>query len=301
MKEPSSEDRRPGAARDGTPLPSPGVAFAPDYPRRLERLVGRVAAARGRREGPGRTGLSGVGEEFVGYRPYRPGEDLRRLDWQLLARLDRPFVKVSRREAGERWALLVDTSASMGLGRPGKLQLAAELVGGLAFLGLAGGARVRLIASSDGEELELERRCELPAWLSFLEGLAAGGERGLAGWAGHPRLAGADRLFLVGDLLDAPGAAVSGWLRRGRELDVVQVLAGEELAPPRAGVVGWIDPETGERLELEVDGAALASYQRGLEDRIGSWRGSCARHRAGFALVRSDAAFEDAVAEVLGR
>ena len=83
-------------------LPCPGVAFPPEFVGRLERLSHRVSTARQRREGAGGLRLTGAGEEFVGYRPYRIGEDLRRLDWDLFARLDRPYVRVRRREARRR-------------------------------------------------------------------------------------------------------------------------------------------------------------------------------------------------------
>src|SRR5262249_34167570 len=110
-------------ARPPVPLPSPGGRFAPDLLARVGRLGARLASLRERREGAGRARLFGAGEEFVGHRPYQTGEDLRALDWNLLARLGRPFVRVAAREASEHWAVCLDTSASMGVGVPGKLQL----------------------------------------------------------------------------------------------------------------------------------------------------------------------------------
>ncbi|MDA1265673.1 MAG: DUF58 domain-containing protein, partial [Planctomycetota bacterium] len=136
---PSSDPRRP----------YPAVALGGDYLRRVEQLTLRLAATKERREGAGSAAVVGAGEEFVGYRPYRDGEDLRGLAWDLLARLDRPYVRVTRREAAERWSVLLDTSASMAVGPPGKLQVAAEVVGALASLALRGGAAVE-VAASDG-------------------------------------------------------------------------------------------------------------------------------------------------------
>ena len=119
------------ARADAIPLDSPGVAFGADFLARLARCTARLRAAGGRREG-GAGGLQAAGGlEFLGYRPYRPGESARALDWGLYARLDRPFVRLARRESGERWALLLDASASMGVGRPGKLQAAAEVAAAL--------------------------------------------------------------------------------------------------------------------------------------------------------------------------
>ena len=60
-------------------LPAPSVRFEPEFLARVERLLVRLAGARERREGSGRSFLLGGGEEFSGHRPYRPGEDLRAL------------------------------------------------------------------------------------------------------------------------------------------------------------------------------------------------------------------------------
>ena len=138
-------------------LPSPGVRFGSDYLRRVGGLVGRMAGIAERREGRGRAALYGAGEEFVGYRAYRPGESLAALDWNLLARLDRPFVRVAKREASESWAILIDTSASMGVGVPGKLQCAAELAAALCATGSRASAEMNLWTSADSDRLRLGR------------------------------------------------------------------------------------------------------------------------------------------------
>ena len=148
---PGSPD--PGSSRADAPvgnagqLPCPDVHLGKEYLRRLERFSLRFAAGLERREGAGRAGLLGAGEEYVTSRPYRPGEDLRHLDWDLLARLDRPYIRVSRREAAESWSLWIDTSASMGVGPPGKLQMAAEVAGGIAAAGLRDRKSTRLNSS----------------------------------------------------------------------------------------------------------------------------------------------------------
>ncbi|MDP6763722.1 MAG: DUF58 domain-containing protein [Planctomycetota bacterium] len=285
------------------PLPAPGVRFGPDFLARVERLLVRLAGARERREGPGRSALSGGGEEFVGFRPYRPGEDLRSVDWNLLARLDRPFVRVSRREAGERWAILLDASASMGVGPPGKLVRAAEVGAALACAGRRIGATVRLIVSAppDGppREFALRSRVDPRTMLGFLEGCRAAGDAGLAGLLAAPtRVADAGRVFVVGDLLDVEFAALAGLGRRGRELGAVQLLAPVEFEPP-VGAVEWWDPEGGERLRLRVDRPTRGAYERRLEERLDAWRVPCARHRIAYTCASTAVDFEDVVGALL--
>ena len=288
------------SARSGARVPYPDVAFAPDYVRRLERLTLRLSAARERREGGGSAAMTGAGEEFVGYRPYRPGEDLRGLAWDLLARLDRPYVRVTRREASERWALLLDTSASMAVGPPGKLQVAAEMTGALACIGLRSGASVEVWASDGGPPLRARRPTDLPAVLSFLQARHASGSAGLGALLASTRpAAGCGRVLLIGDLCDLPPREVLSLRGPGRELFCTQVLAPLELAPPPGVAVEWLDPEGEGTARRELDPASLEAYERALEARLAAWDELAARHGFTHRVHPSDRPFEDGVRALL--
>ena len=279
-------------------LPSPGVAFGADFLPRLGRIALRLRSEHERHEGAGRSRLFGVGSEVVGFRPYRPGEDLRHLDWSLYARMRRPFVRVARREASERWAILVDTSASMGVGRPGKLQLAAELATAIAAVGLGHGASIELFCSGRDEGIRLRRRPELRAWMRFLETCRAGGSRGLAELVREPaRVRGAGAVFLLGDLFDLEPRDTHALLRRGRELFCAQLLAPEELSPKEMAV-RWVDAETGEGAPIEVDRQARHTYEALLSRRLEAWGAACARHGTIYGFWRSTTPFESIVTEL---
>jgi uncharacterized protein (DUF58 family) len=294
-------------ARERTPeLPCPSVRFEPDFPRRLQRFAERFAAARERREGSAAASLAGGGHEFVAYRPYRAGEDLRALDWNLLARFDRAYVRVTRREAGERWLVLFDASGSMGAGPPGKLQRAAEVAAALAASALRLSAEVALVAvGADASTprraiFESRKRSELPDVLSFLER-----QRAVAGAASsvleHAAvdLRGAARVFVLGDLASIAPRDVLARVRAGSEWTLVQILAPLELDPALDERVEWWDPESGERLALSVDERLRASYATELEARLESWRSACAAHRVGYACSSSALAFEDILQRAL--
>jgi uncharacterized protein (DUF58 family) len=293
----------PRSSRHREPrVPCPGVAFGPDFVRRLERLTLRISAARERREGQGRAALAGGGEEFLGYRPYRAGEDLRRLDWDLMARLDRPYVRVTRREAAERWAVLVDGSASMGVGPPGKLQAAAELAAALACVALRQGAQleVRVSGPPPARMFRMRRKGDLPGLLGFLQEQRAAGVAGIAALLAEQRLPGdCGRVFVIGDLLDLEPAAVLRLAAPGRALFAAQLLAPLELAPPAGAAVEWLDPEGGERLALDVDASTLAEYEGRLEARLEEWASIAARHGVRYGLWRSDRPFEEIAQELL--
>jgi uncharacterized protein (DUF58 family) len=305
----SAAPNEPRREKGGIRLPSPGVAFGRDYLTRVERLVPRIRAARERREGPGRGGMSGGGLEFTGFRPYRSGESLRGIDWGLYARLDRPFVRLARREASERWAILLDTSASMGVGVPGKLQTAAEIAGAFASLGLAHGAEVRILAGA--EAVSARKPTDFPRVLELLGGLVAAGADGLATVVREPaRFRSAGRVFAIGDLLDLEPRHLLGPIfagRRGRELCCVQLLAPAELSADgaRPGALGdesvvWIDPETGERRPMTLSRTARAAYEAALGRRLTAWGTACARHRAAYGTWPSTVPFEDVCNALLG-
>jgi uncharacterized protein (DUF58 family) len=272
---------------------------------RLGALRTRLEAARRAREGAGRGSLPGTGEDLVGFRPYRPGEDLRQLDWNLLARHERPFVRVTRREAGEHWVVLLDASASMGIGEPSKLQCGAECALALVALGQARGARVDLLLSSTGAagglELAVGPRDGLDPALLHLEGLRAEGRgRGGERLAGRRVRAHASRVFVIGDLTDLGPGEVLGARGAGRELRLLQLLAPEEL-DPTLGSAELRDPETGEVLRLEIDAGRRAAYQLQLEERLEGWRTLAGRHGLRHAGRSSAEPFEVLVEELLRR
>jgi uncharacterized protein (DUF58 family) len=305
----SAPDRRPSATgpEDGYDAT---VRFGADFARRLERLAIRFTAARERREGTGPAGLFGAGEEFVGYRPYRPGEDLRQLDWNLLARLDRPFVRVTRREAGERWAVLLDTSASMGVGRPGKLQRAAEVAAALAAIGARAGARTLVVPASKERGVEVRRIGDLAGLLAMLEGLEATGTTGVVDLCARRRqLEDVSRVFVVGDLCDCEPRQVLALRARRRQLACVQLLATVELTPTsfagrlglRKGALEWRDPEDGTRLKVALDETLAASYEAELGLVLEAWGRACALHGVGYGCWDVTAPFERVVEATLSR
>jgi uncharacterized protein (DUF58 family) len=274
------------------PLPNPGVNLGRDVVRRIERFVLQAAALRERREGQGRADLDGGGSAFVGHRPYRAGEEVRHLDWGLLARLDQPFVRVLQREGQERWAILLDVSASMGVGAPGKLQAAAELAAALTLSGIRAGARVELIAQ--GKRIVVRRSVELVRLVPFLESLQASGTQGLgAAMTRGDVPSDAGRVVLFGDLLDARPSHLVSIARPGRDIWAVQLLAPVELAPKPGHTIRWLDPEGDGIHEVLVNEAAVTRYERKLEETLDAWQRAAVRHRFRWSMHSSASPFEE--------
>src|SRR3954451_5866317 len=130
------------SARTGA---TPEPLFEPHVVRALEQvtLAGRRIPS-GRAAGQWRSRAAGSSVEFSDYRTYTPGDEFRRIDWNAYARLERLFVRLYRAEEDLSLGVIVDTSASMGWGKPSKGRLAAQLAGALTFIALGSGVCVEL-------------------------------------------------------------------------------------------------------------------------------------------------------------
>jgi len=272
---------------------------------RAGRLAESFSAQRARAgESTGAARRLGGGDELVGHRPLRVGEDARDLDWELFARLERPFVRERRREAGERWAIVVDTSLSMGLGTPSKLQRAAESACAFAAAGLRMGARVDLVTFSradapNAETLTCSRESDWLRCVRWLAGRRAEGARSIVELCGHAKVLAARRVYLLTDSFDSAPSQLLPLARRGRSLCMLAVLAPQELDPRASDGVVWLDPERGARVAVELDAPTLERYRAALRAHLEHWSAAFARRGQAWKLAPSSHEFEDIVRSAL--
>src|SRR5437016_2523958 len=115
----------------------------PQFLARLEQLelVSRKIFL-GLMKGERRSKRKGQSVEFADYRNYVKGDDLRFLDWNLYARLDRLFIRLFMEEEDLHFYVLIDNSLSMDFGKPSKLHFAKQVAAALAFVGLVNLDRV---------------------------------------------------------------------------------------------------------------------------------------------------------------
>ncbi len=260
---------------------------------RAERFALRTAAGLRRREGGGRAPRPGADAAFDGLRPYREGDDPRGIDWGLLARSDRAFVRVARREAGETWLVLVDRSASMGIGDPTKLQAASEAALGLAALGVALGAEVLVVGDDGAAPVRCAAPPHIAAVRTALEGRRAAGRAGLDAALARREVHRSARVFAIGDFFGADPLRWCALGRAGRALVLIQVLADFEIAPGAEGEVEIADPEDGARVMLDLDARAAGRYDLELSHWLERWRQSAARRGARHDAASSRVPFED--------
>src|SRR5437016_11577216 len=103
----------------------------------------------GRMKGERRSKKKGQSVEFADYRNYVIGDDLRFLDWNLFARLDKLFIRLFMEEEDLHFYVLIDNSLSMDFGNPTKLQYAKQVAAALGFIGLVNMDRVVVEALND--------------------------------------------------------------------------------------------------------------------------------------------------------
>src|SRR5215468_9239284 len=123
--------------------------------RKLERLTLVASHVRsGVMKGERRSNKRGTSIEFADYRDYTRGDDLRRVDWNVFARLDRPFIKLLEEEEDLAVHLLIDASDSMNWPRTSaeinqnKFRFAQRVLAGLAHMSLGSGDQLTVTALS---------------------------------------------------------------------------------------------------------------------------------------------------------
>lgn len=266
---------------------------------RLERLqLGTHRRLAGHLSGDHRSVRHGSSLDFADYRPYYPGDDFRRIDYHLLARLDVLLLKLFEAEDEIRLRLLIDTSASMARG---KLACAIRLAAALGFVALV--HRDPVTVHTFPLERATPRFCgkgAAPALFAHLSGLAASGDTRFAAAAGHlvARPGPAGMTVIISDLLTLDWRAGLDRLpARGAEVVVIHVLAEEDLRPDLIGDYDLIDAETGARVPVSLSPEALSAYVRGAAAWAEELASRCRQVGAAYLRVMAD---DDLEALLLG-
>jgi uncharacterized protein (DUF58 family) len=277
------------------------MTASPDILRRLELTVTRRLD--GLLHGDHRGLVPGHGSEPGETRIYQPGDDVRRIDWNVTARMQAPHVRetIADREL-ETW-LVVDLSASLefGTAERTKREQALAAAAAVGFLTARGGNRIgALLATGNGPAAILPARGgrdHLRAILHRIQNTQVDdGEGSTDLGAVLDRLSRTARrrglAVVISDWLDGdPAAPRPSWdlpLRRvavRHETLCVEVLDPRELELPDVGVIELVDPETGRRREVQTGDARLrARYAAAAAERrtrlVSTFRAAGADHLA---------------------
>jgi uncharacterized protein (DUF58 family) len=289
------------ANADNTPLLSPQLLAQLE---RLELVTRKVF--RGRMKGERRSRRKGQSVEFADFRNYVPGDDLRFIDWNLYARLEKLFLKLFLEEEDLHFYALVDASTSMEFGNPSKLWYAKQLAAALGFVGLCRADRVKveaLGASRTKPGPVLRGRHNVWRLINHLQEIEADVNSSLATSVRDfcLRNSGKGILVLITDLMDKSGYESAFRFLLAQDLDVyvIHVLSPDELDPDVKGDLKLVDSEDGDECEITVSRPLLDRYKRTLATFIEGARDFCTRRGIHYVTTSTSVPVEQLVSGYL--
>jgi uncharacterized protein (DUF58 family) len=308
MKSDSGADTRVGPSDDvrgGGPACPPGVlAGIADL-----ELVARIIVE-GLVSGLHRSPFHGYSAEFSQYRHYRPGDDLKYVDWKLAARTDRIYTKQFRETTNMAATLVVDTSASMNFPTGGvrlqpdltKLRYAIVAAAALAHLISTQGDAVGLVAAGGRFIAPRTGRQHLRGLLASLSNLDGSKRtrptesRPLAWDAAETIRRAAERMTRRGLLLvlsdfyddeDRVFAELRRAARMGHEVVLFQILSRDELEFPYRNDYEFTDLETGRTVAVN-SASARREYKDGVAAFLERWRSRAGAEGFQYSLIVTD-------------
>lgn len=226
------------------------------------RLVGRFG-------GEHTSSRYGSTVDFADFREYHPGDDFRRIDYHVLARLDQVLIKLYEADDDVTVRILIDTSGSMAIG--GKLEQAQRVAAAIGFVSLSAHDSVTVHAfPSRSPAPRFSGRASIPALMTYLEGLQASGRTPFSDAAGNllSQASVPGITVLISDLLTPQWETLVRLRAGGSDLLVVHMVCTEDLDPKYAGDLELVDREDGKRLTVSVTEDVARSYR----DRVSNWR-----------------------------
>ena len=292
------------------------MLLTPQFLKQLDPFYIRTKHAfRGRFRGERRSLNRGTGMEFADYRVYEPGDDLRHVDWNIYARLDRLFIKLFHTDEDLSLVLLVDNSHSMEFGSPTKLMCAKQIAAALGYIALAHADSVAIYTYAERLSPMLPPtmgKSQFPRLTKALEAIAASGQTRLTECLKqlpiYQRRAG--MVVMLSDFMDPSGYA-DGFkllLGRGFALTAIHLISPEEMDPQthlENTTTGgdWLieDAETGETKAVTINAETLAQYRNQQQAFCNNLQRFCTDQGIGYAQLKSDTPVEPFILQELHR
>ena len=261
---------------------------------------------RGKFRGERRSLNRGTGLEFADYRLYKHGDDLRYLDWNAYARLEKLFIKLFQADEELPVSILIDTSQSMAFGNPTKLDYAKQLAEALGYIALANYDRVTLYTLSDRLNHTLPSlygKSQYSRLQKALPLISADGKTQLTTCltqfaTSQPQ---ASVVIILSDYLDPEGYAdgINYLIGRGFALTLIHIQCTEEIELPPAGEWRLEDVETGETKEITINEETIAHYHDRHREFCENIRRFCTEKGIGYDRISTDISIESMILENL--
>ncbi len=278
-----------------------------DFMARLDRLevVSRRIFA-GRMKGERRSKRKGESVEFADYRNYVVGDDLRFLDWNIYARLERLLIKLFIEEEDLNVTVLFDTSRSMDWGRPHKGLYVRRVAAALGYIGLINYDRVSLYGFSNTLSHEMQGirgRRMTQRMIQFLQSIEYEGQTYFREVARRFALRhkGKGVVVVLSDFLDKGGYEDGLRYLAGRDFDlyVIQVLSPDEIDPPLTGDLKLIDVEDEDAAEVTISQPLLKKYKQMLTAYCTGLKDYCTRRGITYLFTSTRVPFDTLVLSYL--
>lgn len=253
-------------------------------------------------------GKGGSSTDFADYRDYASGDDIRYVDWNIFARLRRPYIKQYLHEEELHVVILVDASSSMLFDN--KLHKARQLAAAFGIMGLLNAERVSVYAVNSTSDRPLilpptTGRVKIRQLLSFLEDLEGGGS--------HPLEQAVEMMLrfhrgrgiaiLLSDFLTFGdlNRTMNTLFSCGLEVWALQILGASEISPDIQGDLRLVDSETGETLDITNAAELLSLYQDHRQWMAENLENMCRSRQGRFLSVSSETPAEDLLLDTLCR
>lgn len=283
--------------------------LSPEFLNKLDQLhIHCQKPFRGRFRGDRRSLNRGTGVEFADYRLYQHGDDLRYLDWNIYARLEKLFIKLFQADEELPVSILLDTSQSMQFGEPAKLFYAKQLAAALGYISLANSDRVALYTLADRLTTALPStygKSQFARLQKVLMTVEAYGTTNLTEClkhlATHQRHAGV--VIILSDFLDSAGytAGINSLLGRGFALTLIHVQCQAEIEPPPTGEWRLEDVETGETKEITINEETITHYQNRQKEFCENLQSYCTKQGVGYIRIHTDIDYESVIMNTMPR
>jgi uncharacterized protein (DUF58 family) len=277
--------------------------LSPSFLGRLEQLeLVTKKMLLGRMKGERRSKRRGSSVEFIDHKPYVMGDDLRFIDWNVMIRLDKLFVKLFEEEQDLHFYVLIDSSASMDFGEPKKIEYAKKIAAALSFVGLRNNDRVGVSAFNDDLAMTAPpQRGRHTFWrvLEFLNRIQPSAGSSLARTCKTFALRNPGRgiIVLISDLMDKEGfeSGLRYLIAKQMDVYVLHLMASEEINPPMTGDLRLVDAEDGDEADVTISAPLLARYRANLNAFCASAKDFCARRNIVYMFTDNQMPFETLV------
>lgn len=279
----------------------------PDFMTRLERLeILSRKIHTSRLKGERKSKRKGESAEFADYRSYVVGDDIRHIDWNIYARLDRLFLKLFLEEEELNVSVMLDVSKSMDTGDPHKGLYAKRVAAAMAYIGLCNYDRVNLYAYNErvvGRLDGLRSRRVMSQAVRFLQEIPLGGKSHFTTAAKQFAMRHTQKgvVLVVSDLFDKGGFEQGLRYLLGRKMDVyvMHVLSPQEMEPELTGDLKLVDCEDADVAEITVSRPLLNRYRANLRAYCESIREYCTRRGIVYVMAPTNHPFEALVLNYL--